>query len=418
MASYTLSANLENLVLETPGTVGIGNTLGNGMYSSAGVDTLAGGAGDDIYVVNNTGDIVQENANEGTDTVVGLTDYTLSNNVENLMLATPGTVGVGNGLANGMYSSVGVDTLAGGAGDDFYVINNSGDIVQENAGEGTDTVVSFVSYTLSSNLENLMLATPGTIGTGNSGANIMYSSGGVDTLAGGAGDDIYLVNNTGDVVQENSGEGNDTVVAFTDYTLSGDVENLILITPGTVGTGNSLANVMYSSSGVDTLVGGLGDDLYLVNNSGDVVTETAAPGSGTDTVYSLVDYTLSANVENLIMAGSAVAGTGNSGNNLITGNATTNVLDGAGGQDTLQGYGGNDAFVFHAGQANGDTVVDFDGNAVGEHDTLNFVGYGQGATFANVDATHWQVTYNGGASHEVITFSNGAAIQQSDVLFS
>jgi hypothetical protein len=74
--------------------------------------------------------------------------------------------------------------------------------------------------------------------------------------------------------------------------------------------------------------------------------------------------------------------------------------------------------VFNVGQATGDTVVDFTGNGAGAGDSLRFVGYGTGATLTNIDATHWQVNYNGGASHDVITFSNGAAIDPSDFLFA
>jgi hypothetical protein len=74
-------------------------------------------------------------------------------------------------------------------------------------------------------------------------------------------------------------------------------------------------------------------------------------------------------------------------------------------------------FVFRAGQANGDIVVDFAGNGALAGDSLQFVGYGTGATFTQNDATHWQVTYNGGSSHDIITFTNGALIHASDVLF-
>jgi len=81
----------------------------------------------------------------------------------------------------------------------------------------------------------------------------------------------------------------------------------------------------------------------------------------------------------------------------------------------LTGAVGNDTFLFNVGQANGDTVVDFAGN--GAADSLQFVGYGAGATFTQNDATHWQVNYNGGTSHEVITFMNGATIDPSDFLF-
>jgi len=74
--------------------------------------------------------------------------------------------------------------------------------------------------------------------------------------------------------------------------------------------------------------------------------------------------------------------------------------------DILTGGQGNDAFIFDFGQAGGDTVVDFAGNGAAAGDWLVFVGYGPGATFTNIDTTHWQVNYNGGASHDVISFSN------------
>ena len=50
-------------------------------------------------------------------------------------------------------------------------------------------------------------------------------------------------------------------------------------------------------------------------------------------------------------------------------------------------------------------------------DSLQFAGYGGGATFTNIDATHWQVNYNGGGSHDVITFMNAAVIDVNDFAF-
>ena len=83
----------------------------------------------------------------------------------------------------------------------------------------------------------------------------------------------------------------------------------------------------------------------------------------------------------------------------------------------LTGNAGNDTFVFIIGQGNGDTVVDFAGNGAAAGDSLQFVGYGSNATLTQNDATHWQVNFNGGASHETITFMNGAFIDPTDVVF-
>jgi len=94
-------------------------------------------------------------------------------------------------------------------------------------------------------------------------------------------------------------------------------------------------------SGADTMYGGAGNDTYIVDNVADIVVE--ALGGGTDTVQSSVSYTLTANVENLVLTGAvAINGVGNSLNNQITGNSSANVLDGGIGDDVLRGGGGND----------------------------------------------------------------------------
>ena len=68
------------------------------------------------------------------------------------------------------------------------------------------------------------------------------------------------------------------------------------------------------------MAGGLGNDIYVVDNAGDVVSEAAS--AGTDTVRSSVTHTLEANVENLVLTGvAAINGTGNALNNSLTGNA-------------------------------------------------------------------------------------------------
>ena len=164
------------------------------------------------------------------------------------------------------------------------------------------------------------------------------------------------------------------------------------------------------------MIGGPGNDTYFVDNPGDGVLESA--GQGLDAVFASVSFTVSDNVEALVLQGAAnLDGTGNALANSLFGNSGNNTFDGQGGADILTGNAGNDTFVFHAGQANGDTVVDFAGNGAAAGDALHFVGYGAGASFTNIDATHWQINYNGGTQHDVITFSNAATIDASDFLF-
>jgi Ca2+-binding RTX toxin-like protein len=123
-------------------------------------------------------------------------------------------------------------------------------------------------------------------------------------------------------------------------------------------------------------------------------------------------------VDNLILQGSTdLQGYGNSTTNAVFGNSGVNLLDGGAGADVLTGDAGNDVFMFNVGQGAGDTIVDFAGNGAAMGDSLYFAGYGPGATFTSIDATHWQVNYNGGVSHDIITFMNGAPIHASDYVF-
>jgi Ca2+-binding RTX toxin-like protein len=108
---------------------------------------------------------------------------------------------------------------------------------------------------------------------------------------------------------------------------------------------------------MDDMAGGRGNDTYVVDNIGDVVTEKA--GSGIDTVRSSVDYSLGAFVERLVLTGTGdIDGTGNNLENRLIGNSADNVLDGGRGRDTLSGGEGNDTFRLLSDDA-ADMVLDF-----------------------------------------------------------
>ncbi len=182
------------------------------------------------------------------------------------------------------------------------------------------------------------------------------------TRWGGTGNDTYVVDNAGDLVIENVGEGTDLVKSSITYTLTDNVENLTLtdptpnsgLAPANIdGTGNVLDNIIIGNSGnntldggagVDALAGGTGNDTYIVDNFADAVTELA--GAGTDSVFASADYALSDNVENLTLTGAAnINATGNTLDNTLTGNSADNLLSGLAGNDTLIGEAGNDTLT-------------------------------------------------------------------------
>ncbi|MBX3340380.1 MAG: hypothetical protein KF711_02245 [Nitrospira sp.] len=362
---------------------GAGNdTLDGG----TGADRMTGGSGNDVFMVDNINDIVMESVGQGIDTVYSSLTYTLGSNLENLTLTGSAAInGTGNSLNNILTGNSAANVLTGGAGNDTYVVG-LGDTVVEAASAGTDTVRSDISWTLGTNLENLILtgiaAVNGTGNslantlTGNSAANILSGLAGADTLIGAQGDDLYIVDNVGDKITELAGEGLDTVQSSVTYTLSANVENLTLSGTSAInGTGNGLDNVIIGNSAANQLVGGAGNDTYVIG-SGDTVVEGI--NAGIDTVQSSVTHTLAANVENLTLIGTgAINGTGNALNNILVGNNATNTLTGGAGDDT---------YVV----GTGDTVVE----------ALN----------AGLDTVQSTVTWTLGANLENLTLSGAAAI--------
>lgn len=451
--TYTLAVNIENLALTGTAIInGTGNALNNILTGNAaanalngglGADLMVGGIGNDTYFIDNAGDSIVENSNEGTDLVQSTISYTLAANVENLTLAGTALInGTGNDLGNvitgnaavnsleggagndTLNGGVGADQMTGGEGNDLIIIDNIGDVVMESLGEGLDTVQSTVTYTLGANIENLTLTGAVAInGTGNeldntimgnAAANVIDGGAGNDTLNGGAGadriiggdgNDLIVIDNIGDVVLENANEGLDTVQSSITYALGANIENLTLIGTAIInGTGNELDNIINGNAavnilsgelgndtinggtGADKMAGGAGDDIYILDNAADVVTELA--GEGIDLVQSAVTHILAANVENLTLIGIAtINGTGNTLNNTIIGNSAANILNGGAGIDTLAGGTGNDTYV-----------VDNISDAVIENSS------------AGTDLVQSAVTYTLAANVENLTLTGIAAI--------
>jgi Ca2+-binding RTX toxin-like protein len=386
--TYLLPANIEHFQhLGLNPLIVIGNSLDNTFFFEygrneiyggdgndvidAGIDisVLAGGRGDDVFYVGNTGDTLIEYQNEGNDTIILLPHdnaniYTLGQNIENLTFQGSFTQSrfaiIGNTLDNVIIGSGNYEELFGLPGNDTL---NDGSLVGLN---GT---------TLSSEYR---LPTGNEIG---------------DSLFGGAGNDLYYVGSRSTSTIENPGEGIDEVrTADAYYGLQPNVENLTFLAvtgdPTRGGFGNELANILRGTVGIDelfgregndtlyggagaanTLFGQLGDDTYIVDVLGDSVIEFA--GEGTDTVRaSVASFTLRDHVENLIYTGTGdFIGVGSDGtNNSIQGDAGADQLNGMGGNDIiiggsgadlLQGGSGNDQFRYNGGETGLDRIIDF-----------------------------------------------------------
>jgi Ca2+-binding RTX toxin-like protein len=319
---------------------GGGNDLLDG---GLGNDTMVGGAGNDLYLINSLFDRAVELAGGGVDTIRSalainlaqpwaaqvealvytglsaavLTGNDLDNRIVGGVNADTLRGGAGNDTLDGG-SGTGADRLEGGTGDDVYILG-AGDVVVELADEGRDAIQGAVT-SLGANIESLFYTGAAAALAGNALDNILAGGTGNDTLAGGDGNDSLA-----------GGLGLDRV--------EGQAGDDVL-------TGARLAATAWGAlvtDGVaDTLLGGTGDDTYLLTDAADVVVEAAGEGAR-DVIVASLDTALAlhANVEALLLAEGSAAriGGGSTGNDIILGNAGDNVIAGGLGADTLAGWG-------------------------------------------------------------------------------
>lgn len=409
-----------------------------------GVDRMSGGAAGDSLTVSAGAKAYLLDGYIGADSLRG------ANGNDTLIGGFGQDTLVGNGGNDSLDGGTDSDSLSGGAGNDTYV-TTGGDTITEAVGGGTDTVRASVTHSLGAELENLVLTGADAINgtgngldntmTGNAMANILNGGNGDDTLSGGSGVDRLIggagndtfITEGGDIINELSGGGTDTVRTAVSLTLGAELENLTLTGTAAInGTGNALANtitgnaaanILNGRTGSDRLVGAAGDDTYITDG-GDTIVE--AVNGGTDTVQASASTVLSANVENLLLTGAAaIAGTGNTLGNTITGNGAANVLNGAAGADTLIGGSGNDSltggndadvltggigaddFAFVSGHGV-DRITDFVATGLNSDD-IDLRGHSRIISFADLAANH--MTASGAnviirAGTDVITLVN------------
>ena len=376
-----------------------------------GADTINGGIGSDtaVYIDSTSGVTVSLITGTGAG---GTAQGDTLASIENLYGSNHNDILIGNNSANGLFGANGNDTLKGGGGADNL-----------DGGAGTDTASYYYSTeavvasmyfgwfsggeaqgdTLT-NIENLTGSSYDDILGGTDGANtlsglagddylkgfggndVLNGGAGEDVMEGGTGNDTYWVDDVNDEVVEAGGEGNDTVLASTDYALAEGVDVETLATTNANGTadlvlfgnssgnaitGNNGDNILKGGGGTDLLTGRGGNDVYWVDGSEDDIVELA--GQGVDEVWTSGNYALNAGADVEVLRTTNDFGvtdirlTGNSSGNIVRGNAGDNRINGGDGNDELTGLGGEDIFLFGFGAAlneatNVDVVTDFEVN--------------------------------------------------------
>ncbi|MDZ4142417.1 MAG: putative Ig domain-containing protein, partial [Methylotenera sp.] len=397
--SDLLGNNLNSIVnLQSEAPMIFGGKLNDTITGVGTVDhTLFGGKGDDNLTGGSGNDILDGGI--GNDTLRGgLGNDALNGGDGNDSLDG----GAGNDILDG---GAGVDNMTGGMGDDIYQVDNIGDSVIELASQGVDRIESFVSYSLSSEVENLTLTGTASVNgagneldniiIGNDAANILDGGTGDDTLIGGDGNDL-LNGDTGDD-QLQGGDGNDTYLLNLGdgADVIDDAAGINTITFGAGITQQSLQVSQYQGNDGSYYLrlsyGDQGDSVVIKNGLGGSIQQyqfedgssiahadligTAGVGlyleglSGADTFYgsNLADtFEAGDGNDTLYGEGGDDIINGESGNDTLNGGAGNDTLDGGSGDDTLDGNAGQDSYVMRWGMGQ-DSLLD---SADGETDTI------------------------------------------------
>ena len=220
-------------------------------------------------------------AREGNDwvTALGGNDQVYGEDGDDFLIGNAGNDLIDGGTGNDtIWGGRGADSLFGGVGRDLIEGGGGNDFVDGGSGfdnASYETALRAVTVSLAigrpqatgagndslNDIEGLLGSRFADALYGDGGANTLDGSYGADYLAGGARDDIYVVDNAGDTVFELPGEGFDRVRSAVSYTLPADVERLTLRAGPIDGTGNQIDNEIYGTSENNVLLGLGGDDV-------------------------------------------------------------------------------------------------------------------------------------------------------------
>ncbi len=336
-----------------------GGAMADVIEGGAGADSMTGGLGNDTYVVDSASDQVIENANAGIDTVRSSITYTLGNEVENLVLTGSSPLdGRGNALENHLVGNSAANTLYGdaaGTNGNTAPLTSLSVFARGSVALGAaplmevwiDGVKAQTFEVSSTTTQEYVVSAANLPATAAHRVDVVFTNDAYDAATGQDrnlyvdrlrfnGRD-YLTNTDQLVLDYGTGTG------------ARDGMNITLSSTGVIASNAALrfsldgSDRLDGGAGADTLVGGTGDDIYYVDNVSDAVVELS--GQGFDTVRSSVSHSLASHVDNLMLTGSAVSGTGNDLANLILGNSGNNILDGGAGADSLRGSAGADTLI-------------------------------------------------------------------------
>lgn len=194
----------------------------------------------------------------------------------------------GNDGNDRLDGGTGADRMIGGRGDDTYVVDNKRDTVSESKNQGLDTVLSSITYTLGSNVENLELTGTALINaTGNSLANVLIGNSSANTLNGKTGNDILTGGDGADRFVFNSKLNATTNIdTITDFELGLDkivLENAIFRKVG--GAGALSIDAFF----IGAAAGDASDRIIYDNLNGKLYYDSNGSGAGGLMQFALLD---------------------------------------------------------------------------------------------------------------------------------